>query len=593
MVNVSHGVINYFNEGNLQTAAIEFSNGKESFTITEADIIQGGLKIDRYCSTTGKIEIGSAVASELSLKLRNYDGKFDNVSFEGAVLYVKIGVWSDDPSALNHFILGQSVLGAINGIGNFILGKNLIGDAGTKASIVWIPCGRFIIDTSPRKLQIINISALDYMVRFDKVVDTSELSFPIHVDTLIQKICNICNVTLSTDVTALPNHKFSIGKFSSSQQLTYRLLLQWCAQITGTCAFMNEEGLLILKWYEQTSVTITANERYSSDMLENDITITGFSYTTSNSSIYLAGIDEYALDLSDCGLLTNSQKGVLNELYSARGGFTYRPYSAIIKSAPYLFPMDMLYYKDKLGVVHNTIVTNVTLSLNCNTTIAGAGETVTKSSYVQSNSGITAQQATVNTTTIQQSDYTSEAIVRKIEEYPDGVDAKVLQSDTIAVQKIKSGQIMVKIWENTSPNSVFSEQTIVLENSAWSQVMFVFNGAKSETSVPYITYTIPCIDKTSSSLSENYYSGSVIAPISESNTFDSSTAPLIARRLFSAWNKSDLQSGGNQTYFHFQDAMLLFFNGTSSTPSDISNGKKYSDRLVNEYMIPVAAYGIK
>ena len=51
MVNVSQDVINYFNEGNLQTAAIEFSNGKESFTITEADIIQGGLKIDRYSVT--------------------------------------------------------------------------------------------------------------------------------------------------------------------------------------------------------------------------------------------------------------------------------------------------------------------------------------------------------------------------------------------------------------------------------------------------------------------------------------------------------------------------------------------------------------
>ena len=117
MVNVSQDVINYFNEGNRQTVAIEFSNGKESFTITEADIVQGGLKIDRYSVTNSKIEVGSAVASELSLKLRNYDGKFDNVSFEGAVLYVKVGVWSDDPTALGHFVLGQSVLGALNGIG--------------------------------------------------------------------------------------------------------------------------------------------------------------------------------------------------------------------------------------------------------------------------------------------------------------------------------------------------------------------------------------------------------------------------------------------------------------------------------------------
>lgn len=397
MVNVSQDVINYFNEGNRQTAAIEFSNGKESFTITEADIIQGGLKIDRYSVTNSKIEVGSAVASELSLKLRNYDGKFDNVSFEGAVLYVKVGVWSDDPTALGHFVLGQSVLGALNGIGNFILGKNLIGDAGTKAQIVWIQCGRFIIDTSPRKLQIITVSALDYMVKFDKAVDVSKISFPIHVDALIQKICELCSVSLLTDVTALPNHQYSIGGFpSSSQQLTYRQCLQWCSQLTGTCAFMNEDGQLVLKWYEQTAVTVTMNERYTSDLLENDITITGFTCDVSDGIAYLAGTNEYALDLSDCGFLTNSYDGVLKELLAARGGFSYRPYSATIKSAPYLFPMDMIHYKDKDGAFHNTIVTNVTFSLNCNTSISGAGETVTSSSYTQSTSGVTNQQASTN-----------------------------------------------------------------------------------------------------------------------------------------------------------------------------------------------------
>ena len=397
MVNVSQDVINYFNEGNRQTASIEFSNGKESFTITEADIVQGGLKIDRYSVTNSKIEVGSAVASELSLKLRNYDGKFDNVSFEGAVLYVKVGVWSNDPTALGHFVLGQSVLGALNGIGNFILGKSLIGDAGTKAQVIWIPCGRFIIDTSPRKLQIITVSALDYMVKFDKAVDVSKISFPIHVDALIRKICELCDVSLLTDVTALPNHQYSIGGFpSSSQQLTYRQCLQWCAQLTGTCAFMNEDGQLVLKWYEQTEVTVTMNERYTSDLLENDITITGFTCDVSEEATYLAGTNEYVLDLSDCGFLTNSYDGVLKELLAARGGFSYRPYSATIKSAPYLFPMDMIRYKDKDGAFHNTIVTNVTFSLNCNTSISGAGETVTSSSYTQSNSGVTNQQASTN-----------------------------------------------------------------------------------------------------------------------------------------------------------------------------------------------------
>lgn len=389
MVNVSHDIIKSFNEGNKQTALIEVTAGSKTFTITDADIIQGGLKIDRYCVTNSKIEVGSAVASELSLKLRNYDGKFNDVSFEGAVLNVKIGIkLSIEGATLGKDILGRMILGS--------------------ASFAYVPCGLFIVDTPPRKLSTISISALDYMVLFDREVNTSALSFPIHVDTLIQRICSICNVTLATDVSVLPNHYFSIGGLpDTNQKLTYRQLLQWCAQLTGTCAFMDGSGRLVLKWYEQTGVTITASERYSSDMLENDITITGFTCDDGKGNTYLSGTADYTLDLSDCGFLTNAYEGVLKELQAARGGFTYRPYSATIKSAPYLFPLDMIRYKDKDGVVHDTIVTNVTLALNCNTAISGAGETFISSSYAQSTSGVTSQQAATDRANLEKINQTS------------------------------------------------------------------------------------------------------------------------------------------------------------------------------------------
>ncbi len=381
MVNVSQDIIKSFNEGNKQTALIEVTAGSKTFTITDADIIQGGLKIDRYCVTNSKIEVGSAVASELSLKLRNYDGKFNDVSFEGAVLNVKIGI------KLSSVLEGAT-------LGKGILGRMILGSASSDQDVAYVPCGLFIVDTPPRKLSTITISALDYMVLFDREVNASALSFPIHVDALIQKICSICNVTLATNVSVLPNHYFSIGGLpDTNQKLTYRQLLQWCAQLTGTCAFMDGSGRLVLKWYEQTGVTITASERYSSDMLENDITITGFTCDDGKGNTYLSGTADYTLDLSDCGFLTNAYDGVLKELQAARGGFAYRPYSATIKSAPYLFPLDMIRYKDKDGVVHDTIVTNVTLALNCNTAISGAGETVTSSSYAQSTSGVTSQQA--------------------------------------------------------------------------------------------------------------------------------------------------------------------------------------------------------
>ena len=742
MVNVSQDIIKSFNEGNKQTALIEVTAGSKTFTITDADIIQGGLKIDRYCVTNSKIEIGSAVASELSLKLRNYDGKFNDVSFEGAVLNVKIGI------KLSSVLEGAT-------LGKGILGRMILGSASSDQDVAYVPCGLFIVDTPPRKLSTISISALDYMVLFDREVNASALSFPIHVDALIQKICSICNVALATDVSVLPNHYFSIGGLpDTNQKLTYRQLLQWCAQLTGTCAFMDGSGRLVLKWYEQTGVIITASERYSrserysSDMLENDITITGFTCDDGKGNTYLSGTADYTLDLSDCGFLTNAYEGVLKELQTARGGFTYRPYSATIKSAPYLFPLDMIRYKDKDGVVHDTIVTNVTLALNCNTAISGAGETVTSSSYAQSTSGVTSQQAAtdranlekINQTATQtnqtkndltqfktqySSDFektqaaiesrvtketyqtdmagvstrigaaetkisqnadaitlratkeelataksdaidsaaadatskataaesnaksyadaqlkvTNEKIETKVSKgdiastinqtaqsvqieaskinlkgavttediSADGLNAKVIQAGTITATEIKAdtitagnlayGQIMVKIWENASPNSEFNAQTIKLDSKAWSQIMFIFVGAKSEIGattgseikMPYVTSIIPCPYTEDSTSNDALYSVSIVGPVSPVGIITyPNTTPFIARRNFTAWNFL-----GKELWFEFRDASLLLANMSTSSILDISSGKKYGNRLVNEYMIPIAAYGIK
>lgn len=736
MVNVSQDIIKSFNEGNKQTALIEVTAGSKTFTITDADIIQGGLKIDRYCVTNSKIEVGSAVASELSLKLRNYDGRFNDVSFEGAVLNVKIGIK-----------LSSVLEGAMLGKG--ILGRMILGSASSDQDVAYVPCGLFIVDTPPRKLSTISISALDYMVLFDREVNVSALSFPIHVDALIQKICSICNVTLATDVSALPNHYFSIGGLpDTNQKLTYRQLLQWCAQLTGTCAFMDGSGRLVLKWYEQTGVTITASERYSSDMLENDITVTGFTCDDGKGNTYLSGTADYTLDLSDCGFLTNAYEGVLKELQAARGGFAYRPYSATIKSAPYLFPLDMIRYKDKDGVVHDTIVTNVTLALNCNTAISGAGETVTSSSYAQSTSGVTSQQAAtdranlekINQTATQtnqtkndltqfktqySSDFektqaaiesrvtketyqtdmagvstrigaaetkisqnadaitlratkeelataksdaidsaaadatskataaesnaksyadaqlkvTNEKIETKVSKgdiastinqtaqsvqieaskinlkgavttediSADGLNAKVIQAGTITATEIKAdtitagnlayGQIMVKIWENASPNSEFNAQTIKLDSKAWSQIMFIFVGAKSEIGattgseikMPYVTSIIPCPYTEDLTSNDALYSVSIVGPVSPVGIITyPNTTPFIARRNFTAWNFL-----GKELWFEFRDASLLLANMSTSSILDISSGKKYGNRLVNEYMIPIAAYGIK
>lgn len=364
MYKVSQEVKNLFNKNYIQVADITVNGVNESFSVAENEIVQGSLSIDRYSVSNSKIEVGSAVAAELTLKLKNDDGKYDNTVFEGAEVFVKIGIKKWDAHRWEN------------------------------AVIHWIPCGYFTIDEPPRALSTITISALDRMILFDKTVDISKLSFPMTVADLLNKICTICGVTLATDITRLPNKDYQITAYPEGQDLTYRTLLQWCAALTGTCAFMNYDGNLELKWYEQTDLTISPSERYNSDMQENDVTITGIYFKDAANTEYIAGTDDYCLDLSSNGLLQDNVQVVLDTLYVSLKGFSYRPYTATIKSTPYIYPMDMIHYEDAKGEVHDTIITNVTFGMNLSTSIAGKGETTQKQKYSQSG-GLTKQQATI------------------------------------------------------------------------------------------------------------------------------------------------------------------------------------------------------
>lgn len=364
MYKVSPEVKNLFNKNYIQVADITVNGVNESFSVAENEIVQGSLSIDRYSVSNSKIEVGSAVAAELTLKLKNDDGKYDNTVFEGAEVFVKIGIKKWDAHRWEN------------------------------AVIHWIPCGYFTIDEPPRALSTITISALDRMILFDKTVDISKMSFPMTVADLLNKICTICGVTMATDITRLPNKDYQITAYPEGQDLTYRTLLQWCAALTGTCAFMNYDGNLELKWYEQTDLTISPSERYNSDMQEKDVAITGIYFKDAANTEYIAGTDDYCLDLSSNGLLQDNVQVVLDTLYVSLKGFSYRPYTATIKSAPYIYPMDMIHYEDAKGEVHDTIITNVTFGMNLSTSIAGKGETTQKQKYSQSG-GLTKQQATI------------------------------------------------------------------------------------------------------------------------------------------------------------------------------------------------------
>lgn len=347
MYNISTSVKNAFKTNARQVVKITFYGTQSSMTITESDITSNGLTVNRYCSSGKSIEIGSAIAAEMNLALDNYDGKFNDTVFEGAELYVQIGVKTD---------------------------------SGTS----YVPLGYFTVDESPRKLSTINLVALDRMAQFDKIVNPDDISFPMTVANLASRVCAICNASLGTTMSSLPNSSYSVSQMPEGTDLTYRNFVSWIAEITGTCAFIDWTGKLIFSWYKSTSTTIEASDRFSSDLLENAITITGVQLT-SGEDTYLSGSEGYVLNITDNGLVQSDHQTVINNIGAKVNGLSYTPFSATVLPHPHVWPLDIISFKNKYGNSIQTIITDVTFSLNKSTSLQGKGETATNKGYASAN----------------------------------------------------------------------------------------------------------------------------------------------------------------------------------------------------------------
>lgn len=314
-----------------------------SISITDDNVIEDSFQIDRYSCNGEKLEIGTAIAAQLTLKLENGNGQYDGIVFEGAELFAEVGIadWTQ-----------------------------------SSPTVTYIPCGYFTPDDQPRRLSIISITALDRMAKFDAVVDGTQITTPITVANLVARVCTLRGVTLAQSITGLTNANVSLPSVPSGNSVTYRNLIAWCAGIMGTNAWFDWNGQLRFSWYNNaTGYASTVDNRYSSDMYENDLTVTGVVYTTTGGIDIVEGTDDYALDLTGNTLASPMITTILPALNTALNGFTYRPFTAAAVNAPYLWPMDAVTFTDKEGNDHASLLTNVCFGLNGTTAMEARGMT--------------------------------------------------------------------------------------------------------------------------------------------------------------------------------------------------------------------------
>ena len=448
---ISQDVYELFQNGTYQQARITMGQT----IIGNSRIVQGGLSINRYCSIGNKAMVGACVASELSLTLDNHDGFYNLTNFVGRELFVEIGV------------------------------------ADENEVVQYIPMGYFGIDQSPRKQSRITISALDRMLWFEVEPDPNALTFPCTITDLLADICSECGVTRKI-TGALTNGTYVVDEYPQTAR-TYRDILSWICEVTGTNAYFDYDGELVLGWYSTTSsATLTIQNRITSDTSEESIVLTGVEIETETQT-YTAGLPDYALKISLNPLLKEDVQSVANAINLVVNRFTYKAFSATVLSMPHIYPMDGLTFVDADGNSFFVAVTDWTFKMNGNTELRGRGESSKAASYVnpygKANFGLpvdeamellraniirTAEVLNENMETIQQTLHGEvTALSSQFGAYRQETDNKITANAEAITQNLSFVQTLIsETNENLAETdaTVTSQGTTVSETEIWRQI---------------------------------------------------------------------------------------------------------------------------
>lgn len=342
-----------------------------AFNITDKDII-GAVTVDWSSVTGSKLDLGSACMSEMSFTLENTDGAFDDKVFEGAQLYVTTSF-------------------------------------STGLTTETVPIGYYTVDSPPRKLRSIKITAYDRMAKFNRAYDT-ELAYPATLYQIIADACTKCGVSQKLPTNTL-HRGVSIPKRPEADNLTYRQVLVWAAELMGVSLYIDYDGKLTGGWYATNAkhTVIKASDRFTSgntDFAENNIVFSGVRIVGNdeNKTEYLAGTKDYAFNIEG-NLLAQSDMNLstlATELKTARCSLTYTPMSCTTHSFPHLRPLDVMNFETAQGT-KKVVLTNVKWqSQNRCTKLEGKGETATQSGYATMGAFTPKQQAVLEQTRAQQ-----------------------------------------------------------------------------------------------------------------------------------------------------------------------------------------------
>lgn len=199
--------------------------GAAGDTDSNGRIGQDGIKFTEYYNPEYNVTIGRVVSSQVEMTLMNTDGRLNNFTYGRCKIYL---------------------------------------DVYDSANSAWLPCpmGVYIIEQpTRRKSQIIHAFGYDQMSKLDEICDgwwaSLDFSSGITLRNLIDDIAIVFNgpVTAGTYATILNSSVTYTEPPFDCVETTYREVLAFIAEATGTVARFDRDGVLDLKWFNPAQIS--------------------------------------------------------------------------------------------------------------------------------------------------------------------------------------------------------------------------------------------------------------------------------------------------------------------------------------------------
>lgn len=197
-------------------AIITLGNGTV-LTVDDSQLAEGGIKIEDGVSSSGKLDIGSAIINKATIILNNFYDEFSDYDFLDAQVRIKIGLQLSE-------------------------------------TVEWLDKGVYIVDEPSFTDGQITLSCLDNMYKFEKAYD-SKLAYPTTLAMIFRDACQNCGVDYYT--TGFRNNNYTVQKKPEDTNLTYREMILYISQLAAGFARCNNKGQLEIRGFDFSVFTET------------------------------------------------------------------------------------------------------------------------------------------------------------------------------------------------------------------------------------------------------------------------------------------------------------------------------------------------